>query len=1108
MDKIAELTLQTSGFNSNDILVNATTDQCLAIAAETTTVVLENVRDIVRKAQALIKEAGVNPLCKAEGLLTLVRNGKTQHIPLLITPVAFQIDRIRGMVNLLIDTDEKLLNPYLARLLRETFEVEPAFTNDLEALCDQLEALGFSGIDRSYCVLGNFHPHRYDILKELDELASVNERSHALDLLLGNAPKAPLKKYALGNDLLFAADSDHRSAFRHFEDSDIVIQGPPGTGKSQLLTNFIGKSTKSGLSVLAISEKRSALEVIYQKLNAVGLGDLGFIATPDLTTRDFLQSLRKSWDLFERRSFQQPSAPCVRKELEDSLQFLLDVLNQPELIGGISYGQFRAMQLKYSTQNAQYRPNVPSLSLLETFAGDLERICNANLGHIAGSIRASVYQTQSLESLAEQLDELIAFARQLQQAGVASWKELERIARKSLVCQLFENEISRCYAPLLRPDTRAQQQFLKQSKRYLQLSDVVRKRAPGSEWKTVPSELEAATLYTAIQTAGFWKRRAVTKRWKMLSYLAVEYAGESIEKLQEYYVASNQLEKAREQLTRLGVCDPDVEIKQIQQAIALFTPEKWYIYDHTPLSEREEIMALSKGIERFKTLFKHFFLPEDKLLLTDFLTSVQGTMDQLLVELPTLRQLDIACLDTLRKHPDFDTFMGTVLHSHFVHFCQHYPQLSNFSTEALSTKIEQLLQEQQREQSILSAEILYRRSQLFQEYQQLLVQPVHKLTSEQKEFRKTLRKGKSILVKEFSKTRNFPSLRQLVASEARHWIQLLKPIWLTNPVQLAKSFPMEANLFDLCIFDEASQIPLQNALGAVQRSSRIIVAGDDQQMGPTSYFQTGSSDTTSLLQQSNYYLKPIFLRHHYRSRYPELIAFSNKHFYGDQLMVFPSFPVQAAIGHHFSAEGVFEDRRNVPEAQAVSELLKTIIHEQRTIGIVAFSQEQVDCIRTCLDPQTSQLLEERMDANTAFLKPLEKVQGDECEHLVVSMAYGYDRNGQFALRFGPLNTLQGRNRLNVLFSRASERIDFFSSVAAADFKLSDNESVNLLREWLYFCSVPHTHQEPVFPYQLCPQINGNELILSGIYVHIPSAVELSTVYQLLKQRGWEVVLTD
>ena len=392
----------------------------------------------------------------------------------------------------------------------------------------------------------------------------------------------------------------------------------------------------------------------------------------------------------------------------------------------------------------------------------------------------------------------------------------------------------------------------------------------------------------------------------------------------------------------------------------------------------------------------------------------------------------------------------------------------------------------------------------FVEYHELLSIPARKLSEEQKEKKVRLRRGKAILIKEFSKTRSHPSLRELQNSEAREWIQLLKPIWLSNPTQVGKCFPLEKDVFDLAIFDEASQIPLQNALGTIQRAKRIIVAGDEHQMGPTNYFSKGSSEQIDLLHQANYYWNKIDLKHHYRSLHPDLIAFSNQHFYKNELKAFPAFDADKPLHHYFVENGRFIDRRNEKEAIAIAEKISSELSKNKSLGVVAFSEEQLSCIWNQFNTKDQEILNKKIENNQAFFKSLENVQGDECDLLFISFGYAKNEDGDFHMRLGPMNTLNGRKRLNVLLTRSRQELHFFCSIKASDFKLSENESINLLKKWIAFSEQESDLVDVRFPFDLQPEIVKNQLTFQAIHEKLPSAIELTTLQKVLQSRGWSV----
>lgn len=362
------------------------------------------------------------------------------------------------------------------------------------------------------------------------------------------------------------------------------------------------------------------------------------------------------------------------------------------------------------------------------------------------------------------------------------------------------------------------------------------------------------------------------------------------------------------------------------------------------------------------------------------------------------------------------------------------------------------------------------------------------------------------MVKEFAKSRNNITIRNLIASDAKEWVQLLIPVWLATPNQVADHFPLEMELFDLVLFDEASQLPLPNALGSLFRSKRALVAGDEQQMAPSNYFgkNFGFHD---LLHQASYYFERVPLHHHYRSEHLELIGFSNKHFYKDELIVYPSPDHKEVLFHHYVEKGVFDERRNQLEAKSLADFLESFRNwDQQTVGIVAFSEEQLKAIWKECSPRVQNLITLKQDENTLFFKALENVQGDEADVLIISLGYARNPEGSFQMRFGPLNQSNGHKRLNVLLTRAKKEMHFYTSVKASDFELSDNESVNLLRRFLQELETVQTaSNEFLFPYGLeIESIENNRVRFKNSYAQIPNGQDLVTFHRVMKQRGWQL----
>jgi very-short-patch-repair endonuclease len=320
------------------------------------------------------------------------------------------------------------------------------------------------------------------------------------------------------------------------------------------------------------------------------------------------------------------------------------------------------------------------------------------------------------------------------------------------------------------------------------------------------------------------------------------------------------------------------------------------------------------------------------------------------------------------------------------------------------------------------------------------------------------------LTREAEKKRH-PAIREIVRRVGPALIELM-PCWMMSPLSVSQFIETAEPIFDLVIFDEASQVLPEDAICAIIRGKQLIVVGDDKQLPPTSFFSKSLSDMgdeddedsdSAVSQRTESILKelmaanftPRSLKWHYRSRHESLIAFSNSEFYGDQLITFPGPERHHHDGVKFVhvADGVYDrsnTRTNRREAErVVDELIEIVRRDHKSsIGVVALSGAQQAAIREALDsrfkshPELAHLrdrLDEESDAKDAFfIKNLETVQGDERDIILLSVGYGNDRNGKLHANFGPINKPGGERRLNVAVTRARKRMIVVSSIRAND----------------------------------------------------------------------------
>jgi very-short-patch-repair endonuclease len=322
----------------------------------------------------------------------------------------------------------------------------------------------------------------------------------------------------------------------------------------------------------------------------------------------------------------------------------------------------------------------------------------------------------------------------------------------------------------------------------------------------------------------------------------------------------------------------------------------------------------------------------------------------------------------------------------------------------------------------------------------------------------------AVIRREIEKKRKHKPIRQLIR-EAGSALLAIKPVFLMSPISVAQYLEPGSLTFDMLLIDEASQVRPEDALGAMARARQVVVVGDDKQLPPTRFFNK-LLDESSLPEDSDSDLNAgdlesilglctaqgmseRMLRWHYRSRHHSLIAVSNREFYDDRLHVVPSpTAVTASHGLHFRPVpgGVFDrghSATNRVEAQAIAEAV--IEHARRdpekSLGVGAFSVSQRDAIRDELE------VLERANVDLTgffatdrpepfFVKNLENIQGDERDVIFISVGYARDPSGTLTMNFGPLSSQGGERRLNVLISRARERLEVFSSINAADIDLT------------------------------------------------------------------------
>lgn len=363
------------------------------------------------------------------------------------------------------------------------------------------------------------------------------------------------------------------------------------------------------------------------------------------------------------------------------------------------------------------------------------------------------------------------------------------------------------------------------------------------------------------------------------------------------------------------------------------------------------------------------------------------------------------------------------------------------------------------------------------------------------------------------KSRHMPIRRLL--STAGGLIQRIKPCFMMSPLSVAQFCDPKMIGFDVIVFDEASQIRPEDALGALMRAKQAVVIGDTRQLPPTRFFDsiietadeaevddftTSIVDVESILHQCRQCFPVKQLKWHYRSRHESLIAISNQEFYQNNLLIFPS-PVDKAehLGLKFVhiPEAVYDRGQTSTNKREAERVVKAAFahyreYPDKSLGIGTFNMKQQQAIldevenQLYLNPEMSEFFASTRDEQF-FVKNLETIQGDERDTIFLSIGYGKDADGRLYRNFGPLNHEGGERRLNVLITRARERCVVFSNFRSSDLQLDANApfGTKALKMFLDYAE------------------NRNLEGPESVVTHTESAFEES-VYQLLKESGYTV----
>lgn len=903
------------------------------------------------------------------------------------------------------------------------------------------------------------------------------------------------------------------------EGVSFVLHGPPGTGKSQTITAMIANALTKGKTILFVAEKMAALEVVQKRLASLGIGDFCLeLHSNKATKKAVLDQLKHGLEIDQtgEKTEYQSKIEDIRK-IRSELDAYAQALHKRRSFGK----SVRELMDIYETipeQNVMISFDHNDVKTLTESELDhqkyaLERLIAAGNGighphdHPLSSIHSTAYSQQmkfqlqqdiveyqkSLEELKNITDEFVKESGLDLPVTEKQWidlyeqveniLELEKVPEFLRTSQNIEKDFSAPEIYLMKKQQFDQKKadFLdKWNENFLQMDMSLYQQkfekastkffGKGRALSALTSELQAFAAFSVetdripvyLSDIIFYQKeeKELNEMRQTLSYDWIQLLEQypTIEELQAFK------SHTKEQLQSVGSMLKDRIDLTKGNAQCLIT-----IFEQMKLWQKKVVDLLDL---RFEDENENW-LDQRQKVCTDILENVESIKDWI-----TYLKCDKECREKglapvcdaykngIPNEQLLVIYLRSIYQAIILSVIENDSVLNGFTGISFNEKIMQFKKMDEEFMELTRHEMVY--------------QLTSQLPSSQDSVE--INKELNILRRAISSNGRGISIRSLF-EQIPEVLTKLCPCMLMSPISAAQYLQAENDLFDIVIFDEASQLPTCKAVGVLARAENAVIVGDPNQMPPTSFFAGNMvdednldvEDLDSILDDCLALGMPsAYLRWHYRSRHESLIAFSNQEFYENSMLTFPSVNDRERRVRLRKIDGFFDrgkTRVNVNEAKAIVEEIKKRYQDpqlrKQTIGVVTFNISQQTLIEDMLQEEYQQDVKFDQWANTGeeslFVKNLENVQGDERDIILFSVAFGPNAEGKMSLNFGPLNKNGGWKRLNVAVSRARSEMIVFTSMTAdmINLKRTKAKGVEALRDFLEFAQKGQLQSENI-----------------------------------------------
>lgn len=1095
-------------------------------------------KKIEKTAKSALEETGVNIAHLAIGFIKWKESNESgiwYHAPILLIPVSIYRESAIHPYKISALDDEVIVNSTFNYKLQNEFDIRlPEFGEDdtLQSYLDKVESIvsKMQWEVKYECKLGTFSFQKNNMYRDVLDNKSKIMANKNVKALMGeyihpdkdfveNEEGISSRKSDIYMHNVVDADSSQLDAITYAKQGkSFVLQGPPGTGKSQTITNIIAECINDGKSVLFVSEKLAALEVVFNKLKNVGLDEFCLpLHSHKANKKDVIEELCRTINAhkctlksgaeyeIEKKKKNQVRLDHYVSELHKKQSAINMSLYEiySEISKCTNAVDIRLCIKNISNKGEQYIKTFVDLvekyiALIDTIGYDYRHNCWYGFVGKDTSYQAKYEIEQYLQEFAQYLANIMTAVQDINHTltikvdSLADYDAFVEILTALKSCVYANTQIlqSRKVEEILQ----ALHAIAKVKKDYEEQKAYIDKHY--NDWiYEIDSKYFDKRFwlqYGSVFSRAFNKEYSMAKNQFKQSFKKGHRANyynicAAAKKMSSYNEILHSYESQKVKMTEIFGEQFDVQmlddyIKEVGNLATLRTSNTDYfdtIVNKNLLSDSrvsEFLMRASRDTEEYESskeyIVGHFDSKKCNIKTIDIqllqakineCIESLGDLDNWLVCSQTIEDLATnGMLEYLDKMLDENIARTSFLHTfgkaYYTQWADYVlhanPLLMELSRVYHDKVVADFAQNDRIQFEINKSEI---RANLCKK------RPSSNISVQGS--------PAAILLREGEKKRKQMNIRTLF-SKLGSFIQLLKPCLLMSPLSVSTYLNPDDISFDLVIFDEASQIFPQDAIGAIYRAKQLIVVGDSKQMPPSNFFannyessedeEEDITDFESILDLCAANFPQISLRWHYRSKYEQLIAFSNKNFYRNNLVTFPSAKTdKEGVGVDYCyVDGVFDrqNKTNRREAERIADMVIEHYSQRpdKSLGVVAFSISQQDLIERLVEKKRALYpeLDPLFDKGTEpfFVKNLETVQGDERDVIIFSVAYCRDSSGKFYHNFGPLSRVGGERRLNVAVTRAKYNVKLVTSLHYTDIDMSkvNLDGARLLREYLDF----------------------------------------------------------